>query len=248
MNNYKHNSEVLEFIYGRHYANILRLGLRKANYVALPGRSYSRYVGYMKSIATAPSNKAFFLDTDHENYIKMANYRDNMIGMASYLKKLSVLNKDVFHYDNNPEIPTCRVEDIGVSERDSNTLMPKLLERLGRQSMGTKKSLWKAQIIDMSKSGKGGVDIVVFKWLRYYFKVIGAELTSIDGLDYDTRINRNKIFSRGEPIHTYQDVSHKTGRVYDHFLRFESMGRIGFVKVYTYYNGSPMINLLVIYK
>ena len=248
MNSYKHDSEVLEFIYNRHYANILRLGLRKANYVALPGKAYKRYIGYMKSVASAPSNKAFFLDNNRDDLIKMANFRDNMVGMASYLEKLSVLHRDVFHYDSSPDIPTCRVEDVGVGEGDSNTLMPKLLERLGRQSMNTKRSLWKAQIIDMSKRGKGGVDIVVFKWLRYYFKVIGAELTSIDGLDYDTRSSGNKIFSRGEPIHTYQDTSHKTGKVYDHFLRFESMGRIGFAKVYTYYNGGPMINLLVIYK
>ena len=93
----KQNIQVLEFIYGKHYANILRLGLRKANYIALPGKAYGRYAGYMSRIATATSNKAFFLDTDHENYIKMANYRDNNLGLATYFKKLTVLHKDIFH-------------------------------------------------------------------------------------------------------------------------------------------------------
>jgi len=248
MNEYDHEAEVMKFVYGRHYANILRLGLRKANYVALPGKAWRRYVGYMKEICTAPSNRAFFLDTDHENYFKMANLRDDMIGMASYLKKLSVLHKDIFHYDSNPAIPTCRVEDVGIGERDSNNLVPLLLGRLKRQSTYTKKDVWKAQIIEMSKRGKGGVDIVVFKWMRYYFRILGAELTSVDGLNYDDRIGQNKIFGRGEPIFSYKDKGGNTGKVHDHFLTFASPGRIGFVKLYTYINGGPMINMLVMYK
>jgi hypothetical protein len=248
MNLYNHDAEVLEFIYDKHYASMLRLGLWKANYIALPGRACRRYSKYAKSICTASDNKAFFLDIDRENYMDMVNFRNSEIRTQKHLKKLTVLHRDIFHYDSDPEkIQTCRVEDIGIGERDSNSLMPKLLERLGRQSK-FRKDLWKAQIIDMSKRGKGGVDTVVFKWLRYYFKMIDAELTSIDGLNYDTRIKNDKIFSRGEPIHTYPDPSGKTGTVFDHFLRFDTMGRVGFAKVYTYINGGPMINVMVMYK
>jgi hypothetical protein len=258
-------------VFGRIYERLGKLKVN-SNVVAVCGEDIYRYLYYAHDIARAPKARIIFVEKEMNRYkrlkgiLKILKDAGPNAGLGCHLgiapeilcaaQKAIVLHGNILTYEDIPGYPlnkSARVEDLGLGIR-FDKLINRAIGRLDTQKTLYNLTLKKVQILDGSR--KRVNDQQCFRLLQQYFSILGADLSSINGVlpcsrwdDEDKSAQENWIFRCGKDIGTYTDdiTGHKCS-VAEHKVEFLKPGHIIDTKLYTYTNGGSMLSCLVVYK
>lgn len=239
---YDYRNAGIIYVFDSLYSKLISYSI-KSNIMACPGADLNRYIKYAKAVYSTSKGKAFFIELKNKRYLQLKKILADKDKKTK--NRIKIIHDDIFKYDSNRLYPLarpCRVEDfgLGIGIRES---IYKVMGRLYDQKSRCDGQRLKAQIL--GSSIRQIPKDVIIELYQMYLSVLGLEIKSING--YKSTNPNCLSVNNAEKILTYHDHTGKKGNVYKYHVKLSGTRRSD-MTLYSYYNGSPMLTSMIIYK
>lgn len=221
--------------------------------VACPGKDVDRYIKYVSMVCQSPNTKAYFFENKDDHYELIEQKLRNSWDRTKL--KIELVKGDITTYDSQLGIKPVRVEDIGIGSGMSRLTYEAAL-RLSRQSSKTHRNKkensdgeYKVQILNMSLRWSSKERI--FHLLSdIYLNVIETGIKSFNGIDPTKHLDLFTKVEHAEKVLSYEDKIGRNCNVYKHKIELNPSKRFNEVSLdmYTYVNGSNMLQTMLMYR